>query len=682
MADIRYTVTIDAATGAAEIKKLEGEFNKLSQTTKGTGDAAKELESRSSGLWKQFALGQIVVSAGTKLLHLFWGELKSIIGASMESEKAEKGLESALFSTGRTASYLPEYFKKAAFELEHLTKYSHEETLRAQALMLQLSNLDKEGIQKATKGAMGLATVFNMDLASAAQLVAKWMQGNTDRLSRYGIHVNDTMTAEQKRNSVINQLLGYYPRVQAETDTYAGKLGILKNAYDRVKDAAGEYITKNEGVLRGLNWLSDALFDLAASESAVRDAKKSHAEIDKAWSANFYTAANAVKMNKEEIVKLIAKFTEMGPVVKGDISYTAALTGHLTEQEKVITTNWQALAAYIIHGNAGPAMLAAFRTAVIATIKPLKDLKAETGKGTLIDPEAEKKALEAAKKIAEEAKRIKSAAYDWLMADAKKYYEKLKAAEEKNAEDIKKTKAAAREWLEANQKKYFENLKTEVDKTREQTLKIINDIAAGFSNLFGGLAALSRANTDKRIDDLDKYYEAQKQQVADSLMTEQQKADQLKVLDEKHEIARKNLARSAAKDEKSYSVFQAIISTAAAVINAMTAKPFGPWNFIQAALVAALGAVQIATIKAQPIPLATGFEGMVRQPTTFVAGEAGPEYLSVHPVGQGEGGQAIQISLAVPIYLAGHKFDEKFIEIAGRTSNDGRLKIYSKAIVH
>ena len=680
MADIRYTVTIDAATGAAEIKKLEGEFDKLSKTTKGTGEATKELESKSGGLWKQFALGQIVVSAGQKALNLFWGELKSTVSAAADSEKAQKGLDSALFSTGRTASYLPEHFRKYAAELQRVTKYSDEETMRAQAMILQLSNLDKEGLDKATKGAMGLATVFDMKLGPASEMVGKWMAGSTERLVKYGIHINDTMTAEQKRNVIIDRLLEYYPRVIAETGTYSGKLDILKSAYDEVKEAAGRYITENTGVLKALNWLSNALFDLADAQGAVERAKKSHAEIDKYWSESFYKAANATKMNSGELVKLIAKFTELGPVVRDSgIKPLIDLDGTWQEQERAVRTNWVALVNYIREGKAGAEMLKAFRTAVIASIKPLKDLKGETGKGTLVDPEAERKALEALKKILEEAKKAREDARARLQKGQDDWYKEQLEKEKKNQEDIKKVHADARQRLQEGQDKYFKDLIEKAKQAKEKMISIIDDIRGKFSDLFSAIGDLSKASGDRQIDNLDKVYEKQKQQVIDSLLSEQEKADQLKVLDEKQGIARKNLMRQVAKDQKAASVFQAIIDMAAAFIKTLAIYGGTPWGFISAAVVIAAGAIKLAAIRAQPIPLAKGFEGVVRQPTTFMAGEAGPEYLSVRPGEQG-GGQAIRISLAIPIYLAGYKFDEKFIEIAGRLSTAGRLKIAAKAI--
>jgi hypothetical protein len=672
MPESQIDIKTDIHGSDKEIKRVNTELENM-QTQ------ASEASTKLSGLWQQIVKGQIAVNLLGKAYREIVDLIKSSISAAADSEKAQKGMESALFSTGRTASYLSEYFRNSAKELQRLTKYSDEETLRAQALMLQLSNLDKEGIQKATKGAMGLATVFGMDLAEASMLVGKWMDGNTERMSRYGIRVSNTMTAEEKRNSVIEQLLEYYPRVESETHTYSGRLAQLKNAYDEVKEAAGRYITENEGVLKGLNWLSDALYDLAGAETAVRDAKKSGEAIDRAWSERFYIAANATKMTKEEVVKLIAQFTELGPVVKGNSSYSAALTGHLVEQERAVTTNWQALASYIIHGNAGPAMLAAFRAAVISTIKPLKDLKAETGTGILIDPEAERKRLEQLKKIAEELKKTHADARKWLEDDQRKYYEKLKKDEEKSAEDIKKVHEDAWKRLREGQDKFYADQKEAAEKYKQKMRDLFDATLSGVRDLFSAWSSLSQANADSEIANINRGYDERKQKILDSMMDEEEKAAAIKNLESEQALAVRKVQREQAGAHKDFAIFDAILNTAAAIT--MTFRQFGwPFGLIPAALMAAAGALQIAAIKAQPIPLAQGFEGMVRKPTLFLAGEAGPEHLSVRPGERGGSGQNIRITLAVPIYIAGHKFEEKLIEIIGRISTSGRLKIAAKAI--
>lgn len=76
-------------------------------------------------------------------------------------------------------------------------------------------------------------------------------------------------------------------------------------------------------------------------------------------------------------------------------------------------------------------------------------------------------------------------------------------------------------------------------------------------------------------------------------------------IDSETDAKREEMERKQAKRQKELAVFDAVTSTAVAVVSALGSKPWGPWNIALAALVGALGAVQIATIAAAPLP---GFE--------------------------------------------------------------------------
>lgn len=76
----------------------------------------------------------------------------------------------------------------------------------------------------------------------------------------------------------------------------------------------------------------------------------------------------------------------------------------------------------------------------------------------------------------------------------------------------------------------------------------------------------------------------------------------VQAIDDQTEAKRVEMERKQAERQKAMAIFNAITSTAVGVVSAMTAQPFGPWNIALAALVGAMGAVQIATIIATPLP--------------------------------------------------------------------------------
>ena len=100
---------------------------------------------------------------------------------------------------------------------------------------------------------------------------------------------------------------------------------------------------------------------------------------------------------------------------------------------------------------------------------------------------------------------------------------------------------------------------------------------------------------------------------------------------------------------KAASMGSAIINTAEGVTEALAAAP-PPLNFIQAAAVAATGALEVATISSATMKAAaTGFDGIVNKPTMFLTGEAGPESVQVTPLTPGMNQNGPQQGITVNI---------------------------------
>lgn len=124
-----------------------------------------------------------------------------------------------------------------------------------------------------------------------------------------------------------------------------------------------------------------------------------------------------------------------------------------------------------------------------------------------------------------------------------------------------------------------------------------------------GLNSVSQILANKENRDLqrDKAINEQKaqnlkKQLDNKLLSQSQYQKKVDELDAKQEKKQKIVAKKQAEREKSLAIFQALISTASAVVAALGAKPWTPANFVYAAIVGALGAVQIAAIASTPLP--------------------------------------------------------------------------------
>lgn len=63
--------------------------------------------------------------------------------------------------------------------------------------------------------------------------------------------------------------------------------------------------------------------------------------------------------------------------------------------------------------------------------------------------------------------------------------------------------------------------------------------------------------------------------------------------------------------------------------------------------------------------MAEGFQGLITQPTPMIVGEAGPEYVSITPMGRGGGGgEGRSLTINGPLVVIEGSADEKTARMA------------------
>ena len=243
MADIKYIVECDATGALKSIKDLDGAIDKAAGTTAKAGGSSGPFGS----LFAQFTAGTLVASALQKGIGALKDAVADAIKGAIEEEKTENNLRAALELTGRTVEGNIQHYLKFSQEQHKATLFTHEQVEASQALLLQLTSLDQKGLDRATKGAMGLASTMGIDLHSATMMVTKAMEGNYGALARVGIRVGENLTAEQKETALLDQLVQLYGRSTKEVGTFGGSLTQLAKNWDEIKTDAGKAALATEG---------------------------------------------------------------------------------------------------------------------------------------------------------------------------------------------------------------------------------------------------------------------------------------------------------------------------------------------------------------------------------------------------------------------------------------------------
>lgn len=235
---------------------------------------AKKAESGMKNLWLQVGAGIAAAQGVIRGLKGMINFMKSTVEAAKVQEKAEIAMEAALRTTGREIQKNSQHYKMYASSIQRVTRFGDEEILKSQALLLQLTNLKQDGIDKATEAAVGLATVYDQDLSAATVLVGKALAGNYGALSRYGIKVDENLTASEKQASLLKQLSVMYERAKDEADSFTDVQKAITNIWGDMKEQLGNVLIKNEDVRKSMSKtkeIMEALRDSGAIEDTTNN---------------------------------------------------------------------------------------------------------------------------------------------------------------------------------------------------------------------------------------------------------------------------------------------------------------------------------------------------------------------------------------------------------------------------
>ena len=168
-------------------------------------------------------------------------QISNMVMAYAKQERAEFQLAQALKKRGVIIKNQMPVLKEYAAELQKQSIYGDEIILENQKLLVSLGNLTGEGLKKATKASIDLASATGMDIRTSFFLMAKAAAGNTEALSRYGLTIDKTIPKNQKFDELlkkINATMG--GASEAEANTTYGQIMQNKNAIGDLAEAMGQ----------------------------------------------------------------------------------------------------------------------------------------------------------------------------------------------------------------------------------------------------------------------------------------------------------------------------------------------------------------------------------------------------------------------------------------------------------
>lgn len=158
-----------------------------------------------------------------------------------------------------------------AGELQNQTLFGDEETIKAQALIAAFVK-EEEAIKRVIPLVQDMAQAKGMNLASAADLVAKTLGSSTNAMGRYGIEVTGAVGSSERLETLTKGLSEAFGGT-AKAAALAGTGGItqLKNSFGDLQEQIGKIIYQQ------LDPFIKRLKDLTGSLQAMSDESKKNA---------------------------------------------------------------------------------------------------------------------------------------------------------------------------------------------------------------------------------------------------------------------------------------------------------------------------------------------------------------------------------------------------------------------
>lgn len=191
---------------------------------------------REMAKWKTKAIAGATVASAAISAFAY-----SSIKAFMEQEQAANDLSAAIENNGGSALRALPHLQALASQIQKLTVYDDDAIVSAMAFGKNLG-IETNQLDAAARAAVGLAAKFRIDLQTAMQMLGMASQGNTSRLKRYGITIDENLSSQEKFNQLLKIGAANFGLAERAAGTTSGRLQQMKNSWGDFKESMGETI--------------------------------------------------------------------------------------------------------------------------------------------------------------------------------------------------------------------------------------------------------------------------------------------------------------------------------------------------------------------------------------------------------------------------------------------------------
>jgi hypothetical protein len=221
---------------------------------------------RATGIYDIF-VGNLAANLTTKLFETVTSSAREFFNASIdgaaEADQNILNMNVALKSAGLLVNNNAKDFEEFASSIQKVTKFSDDAVLSSITLLANLTNLNEDGIKKATTAATDLAATLNISLADATEMIAKAVNGNVTAFQKKGIAIEKADTTAERLTNTLAALSTQQGKATDTANSYAGATAKSTNQQGELFEAIGRLITQNPLVIAGIKAKASAYGELA-----------------------------------------------------------------------------------------------------------------------------------------------------------------------------------------------------------------------------------------------------------------------------------------------------------------------------------------------------------------------------------------------------------------------------------
>lgn len=277
MADNQVLIQIkgDVADINAKLADLKGNIGKVA-------DQAKQVATSTRLSFAVMATG---INQAIGVIQQVYSSIQVFIDNFAAAETAQMKLAKAMQNQGDYTREAFEELDNYASQIQRTTAYE-DDYVKSRMATLKTYGMTNDEIKETIVSVLDLATANReegMSAESAAALLGRAYAGQTERLKRYGIIIDETIPKKERFAEVLRQIQARFGgAAAAEIETYSGQVAQLKNQLGDLAEIVGKRLLQAFGALQvaldvvaagfwsmvqqilgGMSWLTGRLADFA-----------------------------------------------------------------------------------------------------------------------------------------------------------------------------------------------------------------------------------------------------------------------------------------------------------------------------------------------------------------------------------------------------------------------------------